>query len=293
MEIAAIVLNYFGAVNTLECIASLLDADILSGIVVVENSCSADEQRRIEHGVGQNGLVRILSPGRNLGFAGGVNYALRTVGIDTYDGFLILNNDTLIPPGTVSLLEQGLVTGGLGFVAPVIYEYPETDSIWSNGNYYNRFTGLVFQYTVPLPFNFYYLTGCCLLVGSGVFERIGLFDESFFMYGEDVEYCFRAARLGVKYGVVPEARIFHKGSRSSGNNSLFYEYHINRGHLLLGDKLARSSKEARLSLALKLIMLSVRAFWRALRYGNGNSLRGLRMAITEILGNEAGVKNTL
>jgi N-acetylglucosaminyl-diphospho-decaprenol L-rhamnosyltransferase len=280
MRICAIILNYFGHPDTIECVRALLEDDTLTQVVIVENSANEAERSQIEGSFLHRERVRILSPGKNLGFAGGVNFALGYFGIGSFDAFLILNNDTLIPVGTLRQLEKGLASSGYDFVAPVIYGYPHTTSIWSKGDYYNRFTGLIFHHLMGfVPGNLYYLTGCCLLIPSWVFETLGSFDETFFMYGEDIEFCFRANRKGVKFGLVPEAKIFHKGTGSSGNNSLFYEYHMNRSHLLLCARLARTPKEAWFSWALKSIALSMRAIWRVFRFGNFNSLRGLRLSV--------------
>jgi N-acetylglucosaminyl-diphospho-decaprenol L-rhamnosyltransferase len=281
MEICAIILNYFGHTDTIACVESLLGDESPEQIVIVENSANQEEQGKIESRFLDRKRITVLSPGKNLGFAGGVNFALCSIGISAFDAFLILNNDTLIPRGTVRCLEERLRNGDLDFVAPVIHRYPETGLIWSKGVYYNRYTGLVSHHRLGfLPGNFFYLTGCCLLIPGGVFETIGLFDETFFMYGEDVEFCFRSARQGLKYGLAHEAKIFHKGSGSSGNNSLFYENHMNRSHLLLCSKLARASGEARMSWVLKLTLMSLRAIWRVLRYGNLNSLKGLRLSMS-------------
>jgi N-acetylglucosaminyl-diphospho-decaprenol L-rhamnosyltransferase len=281
MRICAIILNYYGFSHTAECVKSLLGDESPVQIVIVENSANQEEQGKIESRFSDSNRITILCPGKNLGFAGGVNFAVRSIGIGAFDAFLILNNDTLIPPGTVSCLEGRLRNGDFDFVAPVIYSYPETGLIWSKGVYYNRYTGLISHHRLGfLPGNFYYLTGCCLLIRSAVFETIGLFDEAFFMYGEDVEFCFRAARRGLKYGLVREAGIFHKVSGSAGNNSLFYENHMNRSHLLLCSKLARTPEDAWMSRVLKLILMSLRAIWRVLRYGNLNSLQGLRLSMS-------------
>lgn len=293
MEICAIILNYFGSAATLECINSLRKDNVLKKIVIVENSATEEERSRIEQSIGEKELICLLCPGKNLGFAGGVNFALSSPGMAAFEAFLILNNDTLVPAGTVSLLEKRLLEGDFCFVAPAIHEYTDSDSLWSNGNAYNRLTGLISQHRMSLTGTVNYLTGCCLLIRRTVFERIGLFDETFFMYGEDVDFCFRAAKMGLKYGVVSEARIFHKGSASSGNNSIFYEYHVNRGHLLLCQRLARNPQDARLCRISKLMVIFLRAFWRALKYGNLNSLRGLRMAVSDFLRGGANVSKGL
>ena len=282
MRICAIVLNYLGFSDTVECVESLLEDNCVEQIVIVENSPSGEERRQVERHFSRRKRIRILVAGKNLGFAGGVNFALISMGIGSFDAFLILNNDTLIPTGAIALLERGCHKGDLDFVAPAIYGYPETSQVWSKGNYYNRFTGLMSQHPLGfVPGNLYYLTGCCLLIRNTVFEAIGLFDETFFMYGEDVEFCFRAASKGLRYSLVPEAKIFHKVSGSSGNNSLFYEYHVCRSHLLLCAKLARTPQEVWISLFLKSVLMSLRAVWRIFRYGNLNSLQGLRLSVSE------------
>jgi N-acetylglucosaminyl-diphospho-decaprenol L-rhamnosyltransferase len=284
MRICAIVLNYYGYFDTVECVESLAENESLEQIAIVENSASQEERSKIERRFFGREQIRIIYPEKNLGFAGGVNFALNSIGISAFEAFLILNNDTLVPASTVRHLERRLSSGDFGFVAPMIYDYPEASLIWSKGNYYNHFTGLISDLPlVFMPGNLYYLTGCCLLIRSAVFETIGLLDEAFFMYGEDVEFCFRAAKRGLKYGLVPEAKIFHKGSGSSISNSLFYEYHMCRSHLRLCGKLARDPKDFRISLILKLVMLSLRAVWRALRYGNLNSLQGLRLSMSGLI----------
>jgi GT2 family glycosyltransferase len=285
MRICAIILNHFGFTDTVGCVESLLKSNGLGHIVVVENSVSEEELNGLETRLLGRGPVAILCSEKNLGFAGGVKFALNAIGISNFDAFLILNNDTLVPQDTVTCLETRLNNGGFDFVAPSIYSYPETSVMWSDGNYYNRFTGLISHCPLLVMSNsIFYLSGCCLLIRSGVFQSIGYFDEAFFMYGEDVEFCYRATRKGLKFGLVPEARIFHKGSGSSGNNSLFYEYHTCRSHLLLCSKLARSPKEERCSWFLKLIVMSMRSIWRVFRFGNFNSLRGLRRAVSEPFG---------
>jgi GT2 family glycosyltransferase len=133
-----------------------------------------------------------------------------------------------------------------------------------------------------LPGNFYYLTGCCLLIRRKVFESIGLFDEDFFMYGEDVEFCHRAVSNKYCLGIVPNAVIYHKTGSSSVQNSLFYEYHINRAHFLLSGKLSGSTRLMKIfTMLLKLFFLGLRAFVRTCRFRNLNALRGYAKALTE------------
>jgi GT2 family glycosyltransferase len=99
------------------------------------------------------------------------------------------------------------------------------------------------------------------------------------MYGEDVEFCFRAVQKGFRIGIVDKAHIYHKGNVSSQFNSLFYEYHLNRCHLLLCEKLSEDAREQKLSFVVKLISLTMRALLRSFRYRNTNAISGYKQAI--------------
>jgi N-acetylglucosaminyl-diphospho-decaprenol L-rhamnosyltransferase len=167
--------------------------------------------------------------------------------------------------------------------SPVIYHHPEQDKLWSRGNYYNSWTGLLTEKPISLlPGDFFYLPGCCLLIRTRVFEAIGLFDEDFFMYGEDTEFCFRAFQKGFKAGIVPEAKIYHKTGSSAVHNSFFYEQHINRSHFLLGHKLFLNVYARLFVQTLKTILLGMRAIMRTLRYKNLNAFKGYLQARREV-----------
>jgi len=73
-----------------------------------------------------------------------------------------------------------------------------------------------------------YLMGCSLAFSAKLIDRIGMMDEAYFMYSEEVDWQFQAKKKGVSIRVVPESRLFHYGSLSSGGRSAFYHYYRNR-----------------------------------------------------------------
>jgi hypothetical protein len=81
-----------------------------------------------------------------------------------------------------------------------------------------------------------FLTGCCLLVRKDIFEKIGLFDESYFLYYEDADLCLRAQKAGYIMIVSPESVIWHKISQSVKPESKTYHYYTNRNNLLFVKK---------------------------------------------------------
>ena len=282
MKVCAIVLNYFGHEETIACI-NRLTSQPLAKIVALENSGSEDEKQILATAFTETPIVEIISSKKNLGFAGGVNYALKQTIPDKFDAFLIMNNDTLPPSDLIEKLIKGTESFSLDLASPVIYNHPEQEKLWSKGNYYNIWTGLLTaRPNSLLPGDFFYLTGCCLLIRTKVFETMGLFDKDFFMYGEDMEFCFRAVQNGFKTGIVPDAKIYHKTGSSAVHNSFFYEHHINRSHFLLGNKLCLSFKACLFSQGLKTVLLAMRAILRTLRYKNLNALKGYLHARREV-----------
>lgn len=280
MKICGVVLNYFGHEDTTTCVQALLDQ--LEKIIIIENSTENTELNKLKRNFKTDKQVEILTPSQNLGFSGGVNLAVNSA-IDAHlDAFLLLNNDTVVPPNTVKHLTNGMITHAFDLAAPIIYCYPEKHKIWGRGYYYNRLGGLITQRNTSfIPGTLFYLSGCCLLIRRQVFQHVGLLDPAFFMYGEDIEFCYRAVRSGFRIGIVDDAHIYHKANVSSKLNSLFYEYHINRCHLLLCSKLSKNKLEERLSLVIKLFTLSVRALLRTFKFRNNHAISGYRRAILE------------
>jgi len=271
MRICAVLLNYFGWQDSAHCCKAL--AGQLDHITVVENSASAQEQQALTDACSTIPNVEIIASDKNLGFAAGVNVALRRMLPQEFDAFLVINNDTVVSDDFIEKLSVGAHSQMLDIAAPVIYRYQQKNRLWSKGNYYNIWTGFITQNPLPLPGNFFYLPGCCLLIKPVVFKTIGLFDEDFFLYGEDVAFCYKAQTHGFRYGVVADAILYHKTGSASAQNPAFYEEHIARAHLMLVEKLI-SPKAWLLAFCLKLHVLLARACLRCIRCRNLSALTG-------------------
>jgi len=283
MNPCVIVLNYFGHKDTIDCVKSLLNQD-LGKIIIVENSADPSEEKALQVFFSAHPTVEILSTGKNLGFAGGVNFALKRMLPLGFQEFIILNNDTLPASDLVVKIIKAAESRSLDLASPIIFRYPEKDILWSKGNCYNRWTGMVFTRSVTfLPGDFFYLTGCCLYVHRRVFEAIGILDESFFMYGEDVEFCHRATLKGFSLGVVEGIKLYHKMGSSSHNRSLFYEYQVNCAHFLLAQKLLKEGSARKIATCSKIFFLCIRALIRSMRYRNFDAIKGYIKAINQTL----------
>jgi GT2 family glycosyltransferase len=109
-----------------------------------------------------------------------------------------------------------------------------------------------------------------------------LFDEDFFMYGEDAELSYRLTQQGWHIHCADQLLALHEGSGSSGSGTAFYEYHTARGHLLQSAKLqgARPTFARHLG---RVLYLPTRAVLRSIRAGTFVPMTALYRAATDTL----------
>lgn len=196
-------------------------------IVVVDNASTdgaADlVRRRFPH-------VRLIEPGRNLGFARANNLGIRaTAGA----WLLLLNPDTVVPPGAIDRLlarleeTSGAVAGGprlvdgdgaaelsfgaayspLAELRPKLLAAAARHGIPVVGRYVDRATRR--EQFVD------WVSGACLLVRREAAERAGLLDERYFMYAEDVDFCAALRAQGGRVLFTPVAEVVHLRGRSA------------------------------------------------------------------------------
>ncbi|HEY1033351.1 MAG TPA: hypothetical protein VGE09_00035 [Pseudoxanthomonas sp.] len=267
---AAITIHFRDAALTARCLDSLL-ADGWAPVLVWDNS--ADEGRSLRDlraRYRDGGPVRFVQAPGNLGFGKGMNAAMVDLaGSGQVGPVLLINNDAVAVPG---LREAALTEAARmqppALVAPRILQ----DGQEQGWRYYQPWFGLVTRR--PLPGSFRFLSGCALLVLRADYAT-PLFDEDFFMYGEDVELSWRMRRQGGSLALLDRAWVVHAGAASSGQASQRYERFMVRAHRLLSRKLAGSAWAGRVMSATKLPFLLLRALLRSARYGSLAPLRAL------------------
>jgi GT2 family glycosyltransferase len=208
--------------------------------------------------------IVILSAGKNLGFGRGVNFVLRydRGSKSPHDYYLLLNNDALAGPGLVAgMIAQFANDPEVALVAPRILS---NDPGREFGIWYHRYFGLLLSR--PGRGRFHYFTGCCLLFRRDLVADSGIFDESFFMYGEDAELGWRIHRQGKKGACAKEVFVHHDLGPSADRTGLFYEYHMTRGHLLLSLRTCSHPAEIPLVVLAKSVSLACRAVIRCFRH---------------------------
>lgn len=227
-----IVINWRLAAETIECVHSLRDAGAQPGqVIVVDNGSGDDSAAQLEAALGD--FIELIVSPRNLGFAGGNNLAIQRALDHGADSVLLINNDTVVAPTIFAELANcAAAHPNWMLLAPLILYHndflpnsdPKREIIWSLGDRLIPGTlltrGLLRNRPLPadLPpcVEVDFLNACGLLIRREVFDEIGLLDARFFMYAEDVDFCWRARRAGLRMGCATSARMWHKVSRSTG-----------------------------------------------------------------------------
>lgn len=268
-SVCIIILNYFDHISTTKCVESLLNQKF-NTLYLVDNSGDEGEAKLTEKikanfedkGVSFN--IELLINQANLGFGTGVNVAVdedrkKTGGHDYY---LLLNNDALLVDKTIETLVQTTRQNpNVALVSPAIEWAGKRVTYHGYFKLIGHVTSNLSAYAEP------YISGCCLLVDKCLLnENKQIFDEDFFMYSEDIELNWRAKKMGKEIYCAEDVTIFHEGSGSSSHGGYFYEYHVARGHWLLGIKAGQSERKLSHYTLLRIVYLSLRSLIRTYRY---------------------------
>lgn len=229
-EIHIILVNWNGWRDTLECIASLEALDYPNArIVVVDNGSTNDSVRELRRRSPDHTLL--LSE-RNRGFAGGTNLGIRHAMEEGADYLWILNNDTVVEPEALDALlermERDPETGVCG--SRLLYlDQPEVLQALGGGTY-NRWLGVTRYLGEGGPARMQvdpdeieeqlsYISGASMLVSRRFIEEVGLMNEEYFLYYEELDWMERAGdRFAI--GFAPGSVVYHKEGASIKANTL-------------------------------------------------------------------------
>lgn len=236
MKIAVIVLNFKVREELLKCIKSVNTSTFKNlEIIVVDNNSNED--------LSDLKGIRFIQNRENLGYAGGNNIGIKVALVLGVDYVLILNPDTTIDKDAIEKLIKGAEKNQAGVVGPKIY-FSGTKKIWHAGgkmdslNVIGSHRGIdeedhgQFDEQTEVD----YVSGAALLIKAEVFKKIGFFDEKFFLYYEDADFCFRAKKAGIKVYYIPEALVYHENASSTGLGSPLQDYFLTRNRMLYARK---------------------------------------------------------
>ncbi len=215
--IEVIIPNWNGLEVLPDCLESLSKQTFPAFRVTLADNASSDGS--VEYVREHFPDVNVFSLPRNLGFCGAVNAAIRR---STADLHVLLNNDAEADCGWLAELYQAQQRHPRAgsFASKVLMHHDPGllesagDMLEADGSGRNRGRGQRDQGQYEQEEEVFSASACAALYRRSLFEKIGLLDESFFAYFEDIDLGYRAQRFGLPCIYVPRARVLHRGKQT-------------------------------------------------------------------------------
>jgi len=239
MLISVILVNYGKWELTRKCVDSLdrsRNADIR--ITLIDNFSGEP----VPSWVHSRSDIRFRQMDTNTGFAIGNNTGFLLSEEDNAEFTFFLNNDAEVLPDTVWKLAEYLSRNeDSGIVSPAVYWKSNPDRLWSAGGKLVKWKMRYEQADIPHKsfssddgIQVDFVSGCALMIRTGLFRKIGGFREDFFMYYEDADLCRKVIEQGYSVNVLPSETVLHSvGSGSGGEMSKLALYYSDRNRILL------------------------------------------------------------
>ncbi len=286
IKISIIVLNWNQpqlTLDTLDSLRKITSNGFKYKIFLIDNNSSDKSFQIFKKKYSKNPNINLIQTDSNLGYVGN-NIGIKKAIKEKYDYILLLNNDVIVDSNFLKYLIEG-TNSGYDIVGPKIYFAPGFEYhqdryskdelgkvIWSVGgqidwnNIYGSNIGVnqvdKGQFD-KINDQVDFLTGCCLLINANVFKKIGLLDENYFMYLEDLDFCQKAKKNNFKLAYIYKSFIWHLNSGSSKSGGNLHDYFMTRNRLYFGIKNASlRSKFALLRESIKQLFSTNLSKWK-------------------------------
>ena len=244
-KVAVIVLNWNGVNDTSDCLESLKKIAYPDyEVVVVDNGSDGEDVRVLKEKFGD--YIHIIENDRNYGFAEGNNIGIRYA-LSAFEPAccLLLNNDTIVAPDLLSeLIKVAENDDRIGILGPKIYYQDfkgRSDVIWYAGGKIRKWRRCVYRHIGkddddrPEYQNISevdFVSGAAMMLKRRAIDELSLLNPRYFLGAEDVEYCLKARKHGLKVVYVPSARVWHKVGRSKSRRAPGFEFIRNHYRLV-------------------------------------------------------------
>jgi len=255
-SVLTIILNWNCAKDTVEAVDSIMDAEMgehRADIFLVDNGSKDDSVECLQNyfKAKQYNVIMVKSPEekfekgskriffylseKNLGFTGGNNLGFKFALANNYDFVFLLNADAKLrtKDALKILLERISADEKIACVGPKVYfadYHGRKDVVSFRGGYVNLWrgeAGPIFWEEKEEEREVGYIEGSAMLISAKALREAGLFDERFFAYWEDTDWCTRAKKKGYRVVYVPEATCTHKASMGVHDFNFYSQKKIN------------------------------------------------------------------
>lgn len=211
-------LNWNGWEETMDCVHSLLQQDYPNlGIRVIDNG---SDDGSVAHLRSAFPSLEIIENGKDLGYAAGQNVGLKAAIANGAQYVVLLNNDVILEASAISsMLALAEADPSVGAVSVVMrYQHAINEVQFYGGGKLISWRGKLVNAKGPED-RLDYVSGACLLLRVEAIREVGLMDERFFLYWEDVDYSVRMRAQGWLLKVAENAVVYHRGSASMSSRS--------------------------------------------------------------------------
>jgi GT2 family glycosyltransferase len=250
-SVAVIMVNWNGWRDTLNAYESLTKASYVNWKLIVVDNDSTDSSS--EHISRARTDIILIQSDRNTGFAGGCNMAIARANALGFEYVFLLNNDARVFPNTIMDLVQATKALDDKSILGSVVRYEASGELQFFGSAKSEVWGAPHWFppseeafaASPPVIESDFIFGAALFAPTSVVQRVGEFDERYFLNFEETDWCYRARRLGFQCFVVKDALTYHKGGASLGplrgpmqtyfmarNELLFCEHHVSKLQLL-------------------------------------------------------------
>jgi GT2 family glycosyltransferase len=225
-SVAVIILNWNGIEDTFSCLESVNKQTYNDFKIIVVDNGSTNKSVDALHSLPKKDNVTILYNEKNLGFAGGVNTGITWAIENNITHVALLNNDAIVEKDWLKNLTQRIDDKEIGISTSLIL-HEDGKTIDSTGDFYSIWgipsPRLRDEESILTPSSSYVFgaSGGASLYSVTMLQKIGLFDEDFFAYYEDVDISFRAQLAGYKVYYNKDAVVYHQQGASSSKVSGF------------------------------------------------------------------------
>jgi len=286
-RVLAITLNWRQPEITLACVQALQEMAYPGlDILVIDNGSGDNSVKQLQDELPTE--VMLLCLPKNIGFAAGNNVGLRQAISQNYPYALLINNDAFATPDMLRELLKGTAPD-IALLSPKIFYAADRERVWFAGGQMNSYTldmqktgrgeldGAMWQTSRDVD----YLLGTCLLVNLSAVEQVGLLDEIFFMYFEDLDWSLRLRQAGMRLRLVASAHLYHAIAVSGGglesptrryflarSGVIFWRRYLSQGNALaiISLRITSASKNT-LQLLAHQNIAALKAYWRGLKNG--------------------------
>ncbi|MFZ8805891.1 MAG: glycosyltransferase family 2 protein [Candidatus Calescibacterium sp.] len=248
-KLAVVIVTYNRLQSVAKAIQSVFNSCPDCTIILIDNSPNTFCFENLKRSLEKCKNVFLFKNPYNYGFAKAVNQGIKIVmEKGKYDYILLLNDDAYLDKYCIPILIETLEKDERSLLAgPTIFYYRFPNKVWSAGGYFDSFTSRII---IPLKNKNVsieelsnlsvkevdFLTGCVLMIKYKAIKEIGLFDENFFFYSEDLDYSFRVKKAGYKCIWVPSAIAWHDIQIIDRFNSTFALYNLAKSGIIFRRK---------------------------------------------------------